>query len=169
MALVNKRFPALALGMLLALGVSACGGSTDLVPTGPASETPDDNGESTGGSGDTRAVPVFPEDDIDWDSLRYKVDFEKDEDTWAGYDVYRPNYSREQWEALDAEGKVSREDYEAGFLRFQACVEENGAKLNGVVMTGEEINATHSDYDDDIVMACYERHFMLVDGAWQVN
>lgn len=115
-------------------------------------------------------VPTFPEDDIDWDSLHFKVDWEQEAEYLKNYpDAHVPNFSRAQWEALDEEGKVSREDYEAAFYRFQTCVEENGATLNYVSEIGDEFDYSLYDAYKEIVDACYEYHYSLVDLKWQVN
>lgn len=78
-------------------------------------------------------------------------------------------WSEEVKEAL-ADGKVTRDEYVAGFQRFQACMTEKGYALVNVDQQSEiidySISTTAVDTGADV--ECYEPHFQALDAEWQV-
>jgi hypothetical protein len=73
-------------------------------------------------------------------------------------------------EAALIDGEVSREEYEAGFQRFQSCMDGIGYPLAGV----SEVNGVF-DYsypsvaDHNGALECYSSEFKLIDRAWQTK
>lgn len=87
--------------------------------------------------------------------------------------VYQPpdaEPSAEQSAAL-ADGVVSREEYEAGFDAYVACMADLGFEVSLVGMRDAEIIGYVIPGDAGMsgpANRCYEEHFSLVDMEWQV-
>lgn len=66
-----------------------------------------------------------------------------------------------------ADGVVTREEYEAAFLRYSACMDKVGAPLVSVSMTSEIITYS-SVAGADVDYRCLGTHFRPIDSSWQI-
>lgn len=79
------------------------------------------------------------------------------------------NISKEQQEAL-ADGEVDREEYDAGFGRFQSCMDKIGYPLQGISETTMRIEYSYpSVADEHGAVDCYEEEFQQIDIRWQMR
>lgn len=79
------------------------------------------------------------------------------------------NLSEGQRMAL-ADDEVTREEYDAGFRRYQACMEGLGYSLGSVKeVDGVLQYSVPVVSEDEGGSACYEREFSLIDQAWQTR
>ncbi len=82
----------------------------------------------------------------------------------------RFSLSPEQREAVD-DGMITRDEYDAGFRRYEACMAQLGFAL---VDVREEFQViTYSITDEAVVSGadeeCYNAEFVRIDSAWQVR
>src|SRR5690625_219231 len=75
--------------------------------------------------------------------------------------------SLEQLDIIE-ERLISRDDYEGGFLRYVACIEEFGGEIEYAIPPGEGIRYLVLEGADDDE-ACYDTHFALIDENWQLE
>jgi hypothetical protein len=79
-----------------------------------------------------------------------------------------PGPSDELATALE-DGVVVRDEYEAGFRRYRACMAELGIELVGAVESAPVISFSHVTQDEVAEEECYRREFYDVDLAWQIE
>lgn len=83
------------------------------------------------------------------------------------FSSYKP--SEAQQKAI-ADNEITREEYDAGFRKFEACMEKGGNALAGV----EFINSVYeysygADKDPKIEAKCYGTNFAKIDMLWQTR
>ena len=76
--------------------------------------------------------------------------------------------SLEQAAALE-DGVVTREEYEAGFLRFEACMEKIGIDLIGGFVSADLITYSYMPQGTAEEENCYYAEYDQLDGAWQLE
>lgn len=62
---------------------------------------------------------------------------------------------------------MTREEYEAGFLRFHACMEKIGIDLIGGVVSADLITYSYMPQGTVEEENCYSAEYDQLDGAWQ--
>lgn len=67
------------------------------------------------------------------------------------------------------DGVVTRDEYEAGFLRFEACMEKIGISLVGGVVSADLITYSYLPQGTIEEENCYYAEYDQIDGAWQVE
>jgi hypothetical protein len=88
--------------------------------------------------------------------------------TTDGEDFVVAAPSAEQVAAIE-DGVVTRDEYEAGFLRFEACMEKIGISLIGGVVSADVISYSYMPQGTVEEENCYYAEYDQIDGAWQVE
>ncbi|MFT4233173.1 MAG: hypothetical protein QM606_10420 [Leucobacter sp.] len=77
--------------------------------------------------------------------------------------------SPEQRKALD-DNEVTREEYEAGFRRFQGCMEEAGYPVSDPALVNDVYSYSFPDDARETAYSkCYPFEFQYVDAGWQLR
>lgn len=88
--------------------------------------------------------------------------------TTDGEEFVQAEPSPEQTAALE-DGVVTREEYEAGFSRFESCMERIGIELVGAVVSADIISYSYLPQGTVAEENCYYAEFDHVSGAWQME
>ncbi|QDW61880.1 hypothetical protein [Oerskovia sp. KBS0722] len=94
---------------------------------------------------------------------------EEREFTTQGGETHSLPGPSDELELALADGVVVRNEYEAGFRRYRACMEALGIELVGVVESAPIISFSYGTQDELEEEKCYSREFYDVDLAWQLE